>query len=102
MSGETYPKESQRLSNGANGQLPVSGLQGDDDFQEKERKARLATELDYLWLLDVARKHVGFSGESRFTETDRAAMLVSLVLLDGFRGLNRAIQEAAHHAADPS
>ena len=102
MNGETWPKESQRLRNGASGQVPVGGLQAGDDFQEKERRARLATEIDYLWLLDVARKHVGFPVESRFTETDRAAMLVSLVLLDGFRTLKQEIQEAAHHAADPT
>ncbi|MEN9995684.1 MAG: hypothetical protein RL462_460 [Pseudomonadota bacterium] len=103
MSGETWPKESQRLRNGANGQVPVGGSQGAEDFEEKARRARLATEIDYMWLLDVAVKHVGFPAkESRFTETDRGAMLVSLVLLDGFRGLNKAIQEATHHAADPT
>jgi len=102
MSGETYPKESQRLRNGANGQVPVAVSQGADAFEEKIRRAQLATEVDYLWLLDVARKHVGFPAESRFTETDRAAMLVSLVLLDGFRTIKQAIQEATHHAADPT
>lgn len=42
MSGETWPKETQRLSNGANGQVPLGSLQGDDDFGKKARKARLA------------------------------------------------------------
>lgn len=42
MSGETWPKESQRLRNGANGQVPVDSLRGDDDFGKKARKARLA------------------------------------------------------------
>lgn len=42
MSGETWPKESQRLCNGANGQVPAGGLQGDDDSEKKARKVRLA------------------------------------------------------------
>jgi hypothetical protein len=42
MSGEIWPKESQRLRNGASGQVPVSSLQGDDDFGKKPHKARLA------------------------------------------------------------
>jgi hypothetical protein len=42
MSGEIWPKESQRLRNGANGQVPVGSLQSDDDFGKKPHKARLA------------------------------------------------------------
>ena len=38
----------------------------------------------------------------RFTETDRAAMLISLAVLDGARTIKKAIQEAARHAADPT
>lgn len=102
MNGETQPKKSQLLRKGTNGQVPLGGLQGDGDYEAEKRRARLATEVDYQWLLDVARKHVGFPAESRLTETDRAALLVSLVLMDGFRTLKQEIQKGVCNAAGPT
>lgn len=41
MSGEIWPKESQRLRNGANGQVPVGSLQGDDYSGKKPARPGL-------------------------------------------------------------
>lgn len=51
----------------------------------------LNAELDFLWLEDVARRHVGYGSSDHWSEIDRAAVLLSLVLMDCTRTIAKAI-----------
>lgn len=96
MSGETWPKEEQRLCNGASGQVPVFGCGNDEEaFEKNRRQAAIDTEVDSLWLESVACQHVGYGASSGWTEVDRAAVLHGLVQLDGARTVARAIRDAS-------
>lgn len=93
MSGEVWPKEEQRLRNGACGQVPLTASCDDDEsFEKKRRQAAIDTEVDFLWLESIACDHVGYGGFDRWTEVDRAAMLHGLVQLDGARAIATAIR----------
>lgn len=95
MNGETWPKEEQRLRNGACGQVPVTASDDEEAFEKTRRQAALDTEVDYLWVEHVARKYVGYGASTRWSEVDRAAVLHSLVQLDGARVIATAIRNAS-------
>ena len=97
MNGETWPKESQRMCNGASGQVPVSGVDRNADDGEYTNfndspVPGVNAEADFLWLVSIAREHVGYGASSHWNEADRAAILQSLILMDCARTNAKAIR----------
>ena len=60
----------------------------------------LNQKLDLHWVESVARSQLGFSASSRWTEGERVAGLLALILMDCSRTNAIALQNAAKTIAD--
>ena len=105
MSGEHFPKETQRMCNGASGQVPIPGVDraADDDTYMNFNDSPMPgvnAEADFMWLESIARKHVGYGASGRWSEVDRAAILHALVQMDCARTNAKAIRSAAKSVLD--
>lgn len=94
MTAETWPKEEQRLRNGACGQVPVNVPSDDEEaFDKKCRQAVIDTEVDAIWVESIARDHAGMGAPDRWNASERAAALLSMVKLHTARSTQAAIRE---------